>query len=94
MGMRTVHDPYGSPAVLVDHMLGNAYEVVRYVAHEIEHLKAISHNMVPLVTLSCNLDYLKEVAGDPPDVLLLMQHIAALEARIAALEPEAPVEGG
>ena len=36
MGMRTAMDPYGSPAVLVDHMLGNAYEVVRFVAKNVD----------------------------------------------------------
>ena len=39
MSMRTAMDPYGSPAVLVDHMLGNAYEVVRFVAKNVEFIK-------------------------------------------------------
>lgn len=42
MGMRTVHDPYGSPAVLVDHTLGNSYDVVRKVATNIDFVKRVS----------------------------------------------------
>lgn len=42
MGMRTVNDPYGNPAVLIDHTLNNSYEVVRKVAHNIDFVKKVS----------------------------------------------------
>lgn len=42
MGIRTVNDPYGNPAVLIDYSLKDAYEVVRSVAYNIDFVKKVS----------------------------------------------------
>lgn len=46
MNMRTCNQPYGNDgATLVDKMIGTAYEVVRYVASNMEKLLYVADNM-------------------------------------------------
>ena len=47
MGMRTAMDPYGSPAVLVDHMLGKAADF--YEAEVDEMVAGLSSLMEPII---------------------------------------------
>ena len=63
MGMRNTHDPYGSPAVLVDNMLGNSYEVVRYVAKHIEYIKHVSAHMVQVYRVNSSLSAIEGVSA-------------------------------
>ena len=45
MNMRTCNDPYSTNAGLVDKMLGTAYDVVKYVATNMEKLLYVADNM-------------------------------------------------
>lgn len=66
MNMRTVHDPrngVGDPysdypnghASLVDKMIGNAYEVVRYVAKHLDMIRYVGSNMENIHEIATNL---------------------------------------
>lgn len=66
MNMRTVHDPrngacdpYGDypngHASLVDKMIGNAYEVVRYVARHLDMIRYVGTNMEMVHEVASNL---------------------------------------
>lgn len=50
MNMRTVNDPYSNPTTLVDKMIGTAYDVVRYVANNMEKLLYVADNMEAIHT--------------------------------------------
>lgn len=54
MGFRNCHDPYGSPSILVDKMIGTAYEIVKYVAERMPALQSISDNMEDLTLIATN----------------------------------------
>lgn len=43
--MRQVHDPYGGVNPLVDKMLGNAYDIVKYVARYLKEIRYVAENM-------------------------------------------------
>ena len=43
--MRPVHDPYGGVNPLIDKMIGNAYDVVKYVARYLKEIRYIAENM-------------------------------------------------
>lgn len=55
MGMRTVFDPFGSPALLVDKMIGNEYDIVKFVAENMEFIRHVQANLEALVELANNL---------------------------------------
>lgn len=69
MALRTVLDPFGSEAVLVDKLIGNSYKVVRYVAYNIEFVKHVSANMAEIF----------RVAQSTTEIDLLVEKIAELE---------------
>lgn len=43
--MRTVHDPYGGVNPLIDKMIGNAYDIVKYVARYLKEIRYLAENM-------------------------------------------------
>lgn len=55
MAMRTVFDPFGSPTLLVDKMIGNEYDIVKFVAENMEFIRHVQANLEALVELSNNL---------------------------------------
>lgn len=55
MGMRPVNDPFGSPMPLVDKMIGNEYDIVKFVAENMEFIRHVQANLEALVELSNNL---------------------------------------
>lgn len=55
MGMRTVNDPFGSPMTLVDKMIGNEYDIVKFVAQNMDFVRHVQANLEALVELSNNL---------------------------------------
>lgn len=75
MGMRSAHDPYGSPAVLVDHMLGNSYEVVRYVAKNIEFVKHVSGHMVQIYRVDASLTAIEAVSENLTEIEAILANI-------------------
>ena len=38
-------NPFGSPAVLIDKLIGNAYDVVKYVACNMSYIKKVSYRV-------------------------------------------------
>jgi len=83
MGMRTVHDPYGTPAVLVDRMLGNAYEVVRFVAKNVEFVKHVSAHMEQIYRVDASLEDIDAVSLKLAEIDII---IANMDSLIAATE--------
>lgn len=43
--MRQVHDPYGGVNPLIDKMIGNAYDIVKYVARYLKEIRYVAENM-------------------------------------------------
>lgn len=43
--MRTPHNPYGGVNPLIDKMIGNAYDVVKYVARHLKAIRYVAENM-------------------------------------------------
>lgn len=43
--MRQVHDPYGGVNPLIDKMIGNAYDIVKYVARYLREIRYVAENM-------------------------------------------------
>lgn len=55
MGMRTVNDPCSSRAPLVDKLIGNAYEIVKYVAMNLTTIRYVAENMELVHQVGTNL---------------------------------------
>jgi hypothetical protein len=51
MGHRNPHDPFGGADTFVDKMIGNAYEVVKFVARYVKEIRYVALNMEHV--LSC-----------------------------------------
>ena len=66
MGLNTPFDPYGqedtrgatNPAVLVDKMIGTAYDVVKEVCLYLKEIRHLSANMAAIFRVSSNLEQL------------------------------------
>ena len=43
--MRPVNDPYGGVNPLIDKMIGNAYDIVKYVARYLKEIRYVAENM-------------------------------------------------
>ena len=43
--MRTVNNPYGGVNPLIDKMIGNAYDIVKYVARYLKEIRYVAENM-------------------------------------------------
>jgi hypothetical protein len=65
MPIRTVLDTYGDDAVLVEKMLGNSYQIVRYVAQQMAYIKSLSDNMTSIVNVS---DSIENISFSPENI--------------------------
>lgn len=45
MGIRPCNDPYGGVNPLIDKMIGNAYDIVKYVATYLKEIRYVAENM-------------------------------------------------
>lgn len=45
MGIRPGSDPYGGVNPLIDKMIGNAYDIVKYVARYLKEIRYVAENM-------------------------------------------------
>ena len=45
MGIRPTNDPYGGVNPLIDKMIGNAYDIVKYVARYLKEIRYVAENM-------------------------------------------------
>lgn len=43
--MRPCHNPYGGVNPLIDKMIGNAYDIVKYVARYLKEIRYVAENM-------------------------------------------------
>lgn len=43
--MRQVHNPFGGVNPLIDKMIGNAYDIVKYVARYLKEIRYVAENM-------------------------------------------------
>lgn len=55
MGHRPVHDPYGGVNPLIDKMIGNAFDIVKYVARHLREIRYLAENM-ELVHIVANMN--------------------------------------
>ena len=62
----------------VDRMLGNAYQVVRYVAQKMHHVQRLSTNMQSLVATSNSLTEVAQVAAVRAEVVALYANLTEL----------------
>lgn len=70
---------------LVDKLIGNAYQVVKYVALNVPKLTLISDNMAKLTPLGDNIAALLELDDSLPALLVLHTNLAAFTAVTAEL---------
>ncbi len=55
MGHRNPHDPFGGADTFVDKMIGNAYEVVKFVARHVKEIRYVAFNMEHIYRVSQNI---------------------------------------
>lgn len=55
MGHRNSHDPFGGADTFVDKMIGNAYEVVKFVARYVKEIRYVAFNMEHIYRVSQNI---------------------------------------
>jgi len=57
MAFRNPLQPYGNNRTgLVDHMIGNAYKIVEYVARHLDEIRYLAHNMEAIVDVA-NMEF-------------------------------------
>lgn len=78
MGHRNSHDPFGGADTFVDKMIGNAYEVVKFVARYVNEIRYVAFNM----------EYIYRVSQNIYENILLTQPINALGATFEINLPE------
>lgn len=67
MAHRPVHDPYGGVNPLIDKMIGNAFDIVKYVARYLKEVRYVAENMETVynaVNLSRKYSVLATGTGD------------------------------
>lgn len=85
------HDPFffgrcnGDADGLVDKLIGNAYQVVKYVAINMPKLSLISDNMAKVTPVGDNIAAVIAVNGNMASILLLNESIDTVAALGAAL---------
>lgn len=55
MGHRNPHDPFGGADTFVEKMIGNAYEVVKFVARYVKEIRYVAFNMEHIYRVSQNI---------------------------------------
>lgn len=61
--MRSSFDPFGSCSMLIDKMIGNAYEIVEYVAKNMVHVRRASFYMKNIYDASQRLTKVIDLTG-------------------------------
>ena len=65
---------------IVDHLLGNAYQVVKFVAMRMPYIKTLSDNIDKLIAIADSLDKLNALQAKLPELLALREKLAQLMA--------------
>ena len=72
--MRPVNNPYGGVNPLIDKMIGNAYDIVKYVAKYLREIRYVAENMEYVYTAANGnrtiLIQLADGSGDPITIAL------------------------
>ena len=55
MGIRPTNDPYGGVNPLIDKMIGNAYDIVKYVAANLKTIRYVAENMETVFQAAQNM---------------------------------------
>lgn len=76
MGMRPVNDPLGGSTMLVDKMIGNAFDVVKEVQTNLAAINYLVANMQAIVTLA------EQVEAQRITIINYEARISALEAQV------------
>lgn len=61
--MRPCHNPYGGVNPLIDKMIGNAYDVVKYVARHLKEIRYLAENMSTIYDVAHG--YRLQLNGNP-----------------------------
>lgn len=65
---------------IVDHLIGNAYQVVKFVAMRMPYIKTLSDNIDKLIAIAYSLDKLNALQAKLPELLALREKLAQLMA--------------
>ncbi|ATW58130.1 hypothetical protein CNR35_00034 [Pseudomonas phage inbricus] len=65
---------------IVDHLLGNAYQVVKFVAMRMPYIKTLSDNIDKLIAIADSLDKLNALQAKLPELLALREKLTQLMA--------------
>ena len=66
---RNANDPYGGNVVLVDKMIGTAYDVVRLVALHIKQIKHVSDQLEAVTITALNMVHVKNVSNNMETII-------------------------
>ncbi len=61
--MRPCHNPYGGVNPLIDKMIGNAYDIVKYVARHLKEIRYLAENMSTIYDVAHG--YRVQLNGNP-----------------------------
>lgn len=71
MGMRNEMSPYGGVNPLIDKMIGNAYDIVKYVARYLKEIRYVAENMEHIY-IAANGNKVKfSAVGNGTDTLII-----------------------
>lgn len=82
--MSLTHNPFNSgyydqdADAIVDKLIGNAYQVVKYVALNLPKLKLISDNMIPVIAVGENIPAIVGINANLPALLALEEQLPFL----------------
>lgn len=95
MGHRPVHDPYGGVNPLIDKMIGNAYDIVKYVARYLKEIRYLAENMELVHTVAnMNRKYVRAASGNGTDTLSAAIDEAIVIANVESISVIAETVGG
>ena len=69
--MRPCHNPYGGVNPLIDKMIGNAYDIVKYVASYLKEIRYVAENMQTVHTAVHGTQIELNVTGDGVETTLV-----------------------
>lgn len=75
--MQPVHSPVGGAGPLIDKMIGNAYDIVKYVAKYLKEIRYVAENMEKIWEVAQQASLLEAVA----DNMTAIQQAAALQSK-------------
>lgn len=71
MGIRPTNDPYGGVNPLIDKMIGNAFDIVKYVAANLRTIRYVAENMETVFHAAQNMQAADTGGGGANNVIVL-----------------------